>query len=281
MGHTRAYQPPPLTHRHGATRPLPAGDAARATGDKKEKKVRKGGLAALRARRRAGAAAGGDDDAAADGGIDFIPAGGDGDAEDDGKRIGAKKAAKLAQKEAKREAREAAEREREDAKRRAELRYEEAQKAREEEEEKERLELERQQAEEEEKRRKEEEEYQAMKAMFSVDESGTMAAEDSAESQSLLEEFVTFVKETKVVLLEELASRFKIKTSEAITRLRALEESGRITGVMDDRGKYIYISEDEMKAVVKFMRQRGRVSISELAESSANLITLAGVTAQT
>ena len=51
---------------------------------------------------------------------------------------------------------------------------------------------------------------------------------------------------------------------------------GKITGVLDDRGKYIYISEDEMRNVVKFMRQRGRVSIAELAEHSPKLVSLEG-----
>lgn len=48
----------------------------------------------------------------------------------------------------------------------------------------------------------------------------------------------------------------------------------RFSGVMDDRGKFIYISEDELKAVAKFIRQRGRISISDLADSSNSLIKL-------
>ena len=43
---------------------------------------------------------------------------------------------------------------------------------------------------------------------------------------------------------------------------------------MDDRGKFIYITQEELEAVVKFIKQRGRVSITELAESSNNLINL-------
>jgi len=245
----------------------------------------------MRARRRADQAAGGaaggvgDDDGEADGapdGIDFVPMDAADDADDnepDTSKMGTKKLAKLAAKEEKRAAREAAVREREDAKKRQELRWAEEAKARAEAEEAERLDEERKEAEEADRKRKEEEEYQAMKAMFTVDESGTMA-DDADESQALLEEFVAYVKQTKVVLLEELAARFKLKTSDAIARLQALEEEGRLTGVMDDRGKFIYVSEDEMAAVVKFVRQRGRVTISELAENSASLISLEGVAAQ-
>ena len=52
---------------------------------------------------------------------------------------------------------------------------------------------------------------------------------------------------------------------DAIERVRALEAEGRLTGVMDDRGKYIYISREEMAAVADFLTRRGRVAIAELA----------------
>ena len=52
------------------------------------------------------------------------------------------------------------------------------------------------------------------------------------------------------------------------------QEEGTLTGVIDDRGKFIYISRDELEAVAKFIRQRGRVSIAELAESSNKLINI-------
>ena len=43
---------------------------------------------------------------------------------------------------------------------------------------------------------------------------------------------------------------------------------------MDDRGKFIYISEEELKSVANFIKQRGRVSIVELVSSSNRLINL-------
>jgi len=48
-----------------------------------------------------------------------------------------------------------------------------------------------------------------------------------------------------------------------------------LTGVTDDRGKFIYISQEELESVAKFIRQQGRVSIADLASSSNKLITLA------
>lgn len=40
-----------------------------------------------------------------------------------------------------------------------------------------------------------------------------------------------------MVELEVLAADFGLRTAEAIQRLQALESMGRITGLMDDRGK--------------------------------------------
>lgn len=45
-------------------------------------------------------------------------------------------------------------------------------------------------------------------------------------------------------------------------------------GVIDDRGKFISITPAELDSVADFIRQRGRVSISELAQASNSLINL-------
>lgn len=43
---------------------------------------------------------------------------------------------------------------------------------------------------------------------------------------------------------------------------------------MDDRGKYIYISQEEMQAVADYIKRQGRVSISHLASKSNQFIDL-------
>lgn len=45
-------------------------------------------------------------------------------------------------------------------------------------------------------------------------------------------------------------------------------------GVIDDRGKFIFITPEELDSVAHFIRQRGRVSITELAQASNSLINL-------
>jgi hypothetical protein len=124
----------------------------------------------------------------------------------------------------------------------------------------------------EERERKEHEEYLKMKAQFEVQEEGFDEEDD--DQDELLKNFIDYVKTNKVVVLEDLAANFKLKTQAAIDRIIELQKENRLSGVIDDRGKFIYISEDELQAVAKFIRQRGRVSISELAEHSSTLINL-------
>lgn len=61
---------------------------------------------------------------------------------------------------------------------------------------------------------------------------------------------------------------------DCINRIQDLQNDGKLTGVIDDRGKFIYITPEELDTIVKFIKQHGRVSIQELAESSNRLINL-------
>jgi len=189
-------------------------------------------------------------------------------------KVGKKKMAKLEAKAEKKAAREADERERQERKEREALRDKE-QKALEDVEKQ--LELEKEEELKKEileREQREHEEYLMMKAAFTVEEQGFEAGEEVPE-ENLLQRFIDYVKDTKIVLLEELAATFQLKTQDAIDRLQKLVEAGELTGVIDDRGKFIYISRDEMDSVAKFIRQRGRISLSDLAESSNQLIQLA------
>lgn len=188
-------------------------------------------------------------------------------------KIGAKKRAKMEAKAEKKAQREAEERIRQENKKQQQQLDEERRKA----EEKERAEEKKKEEEErkarEEKERREHEEYLKMKEAFSVEEEGFEEGELGNE-QNLLQEFVNYIKAQKVVVIEDLAAQFKLKTQAAIDRIKDLQNDNILTGVIDDRGKFIYVSPQEMEAVAKFIRQRGRVSIAELAENSNQLINL-------
>ena len=49
-----------------------------------------------------------------------------------------------------------------------------------------------------------------------------------------------------------------------MSALETLEEEGRVTVVMDERGKVVFVSEREMERVVEAIEKEGRVSLSRL-----------------
>ncbi|DBA82094.1 hypothetical protein WJX77_002843 [Trebouxia sp. C0004] len=108
---------------------------------------------------------------------------------------------------------------------------------------------------------------------ISVEEQG-QEADDQQEGQGMLGAFVEFIKERKTVALEDLAAEFGLRVQDAIRRVQDLEKMGRLSGVMDDRGKYIYISRQEMEAVAEYIKKRGRIAIGELAAKSNTFIDL-------
>ncbi|NXW66218.1 DDRGK protein, partial [Eurystomus gularis] len=189
-------------------------------------------------------------------------------------KIGAKKQRKLEEKQARKAQREAEEAEREERKKLESKREEERRK------EEERIRLEEERQEEEKRKAKEEEEkreyeeYLKLKESFVVEEEGVEESMTEEESRSFLMEFLEYVKKTKVIQLEDLASHLGLRTQDAINRIQDLMADGMLTGVIDDRGKFIYITPEEMAAVAQYIKQRGRVSIAELAQASNSLINL-------
>ncbi|XP_072304070.1 DDRGK domain-containing protein 1-like [Eucyclogobius newberryi] len=189
-------------------------------------------------------------------------------------KIGAKKQRKLEEKQAKKAQREAELEEREERKKMQELRDQEK---RQEEEKERQMELKEEEAvrrAKEEQDKREEEEYQKLKAEFVIEDQGEAEQLTEDQSRNLLQEFIQYIESSKVVLLEDLGSHFGLRTQDAIKRVQDLLADGSLTGVIDDRGKFISITPEELESVAQFIRQRGRVSISELAQASNRLLRL-------
>ncbi|CAB3366010.1 Hypothetical predicted protein [Cloeon dipterum] len=191
-------------------------------------------------------------------------------------KLGAKKRAKMEAKAEKKAMREAEQRDREEKKKREAKKELERQKEIAEKEAEEEQVREAERKAQEEKERKEHEEYLKLKEAFSVESEGFDETVEEDEQNSL-RAFVQYIQDNKVVILEDLALRFKYKIKDAIDKIGKLQEDGILTGVFDDRGKFIFLSKKELEAVAKFIRQRGRVSIAELAASSSDLINFAPV----
>ena len=99
----------------------------------------------------------------------------------------------------------------------------------------------------EEKLKKEQEEYDKWKDAFTVAEEG----EDNVDinSEDLINDFINYIKLRKVVSLEDLSSEYKLNANDIVERLKYLENQGRICGIIDDRGKYIYMNEKELQVI--------------------------------
>ena len=55
-----------------------------------------------------------------------------------------------------------------------------------------------------------------------------------------------------------------MKTSEIVELLQKLDSEDKLIGVIDDRGKFIHIEQDELDQVAKFILRRGRVHVNEI-----------------
>jgi hypothetical protein len=78
--------------------------------------------------------------------------------------------------------------------------------------------------------------------MFSIEEAGDKQEEDK-EFENKLQVFIDFIQVRKVVMFEDLAAEFSMSSKDVIDRIQRLVESGRLSGITDDRGKFIHITE--------------------------------------
>ena len=74
--------------------------------------------------------------------------------------------------------------------------------------------------------------------------------------------------------LDEAAARFGLRSADVLQRLQALEDGGELSGVWDERGRWVCVTEEEMAALARFIERRGRVSMAELVTESNRIIDL-------
>ena len=192
------------------------------------------------------------------------------DAKNEAKTLGRKEAAKLEKKEKKRNENAARRAAIEEHNKIQEEKYEQRRKKDEEAEQKENEEEERLQKIEEEKRKKEEEEYAEWKNLLAVESVG----EEIQEEVFTLDKFLEYIKLRKVVMIEDLANAFNLDGKAVVNRIHELENAGYLGGILDDRGKYIYITQEEFLAFKKYVEARGRVTRIELCSEGNRLIRL-------
>ena len=122
----------------------------------------------------------------------------------------------------------------------------------------------------EEKKKKEDEEYDQWKDFIKVGEEGEEGIDFNKEE--VINQFLDYIKIRKVVSLEDLSGTFKLNPNKIVEKLNQYEKEGRIMGIIDDRGKYIYITEKEMGLIEKMLTNRGRISKADLIKECNRLI---------
>ena len=86
---------------------------------------------------------------------------------------------------------------------------------------------------------------------------------------------MSFVSQSKkVVDIEWLAARYRLRPAELVNRLETLRSSGLLTGVLDERGSFIALDQQELQAAASLIRSLGRVSIAELTRRLADVVHL-------
>ena len=122
----------------------------------------------------------------------------------------------------------------------------------------------------EEQEKKDNEIYNQWKDMIKVGEEGEERVDFNDEN--VINDFLNYIKIRKVVSLEDLSGVFKIPPNDLVDKLNFFEQQGRILGIIDDRGKYIYITEKEMSMIEKMFMNTGRITKAELIKECNRLI---------
>jgi hypothetical protein len=122
----------------------------------------------------------------------------------------------------------------------------------------------------EEQKKKEDEEYNKWKDMIKVGEEGEEKMDFTKEE--IINKFLDYIKIRKVISLEDISGTFKLSPNEIVMKLNQFEKEGRIMGIIDDRGKYIYLTEKEMGLIEKMFINRGRISKADLIKECNRII---------
>lgn len=118
------------------------------------------------------------------------------------------------------------------------------------------------------KEQKEQADFETWKEMF------TVKALRDEESDVSEERFIEYIKVRKSVNLDDLAADFHMRTSAAIDRVKGLEHVGKISGIFDDRGKFIYLTSEEMTAVAEWLKSKGRINRADLVAACNKIVRL-------
>lgn len=75
-------------------------------------------------------------------------------------------------------------------------------------------------------------------------------------------------------MIEDVAQRFGMLTKDVLERVAKLEEQGRLSGITDDRGKYVHVTPDEFERIAQSIESKGRVSRQDLLKECSRIVRM-------
>lgn len=123
-----------------------------------------------------------------------------------------------------------------------------------------------------EKKLQEDEDYKKWTSHIGLECKGELGAADEQEER--LKKFLTTQapNSSKVLVLDTTAKSYNVSVERLVGVLESLKESGSVSGVLDDRGKFIFVSDAEYRQIAKFLNNRGRVSMTELIREANRIV---------
>lgn len=80
-----------------------------------------------------------------------------------------------------------------------------------------------------------------------------------------VQEWIEEMKETRPVLMTEMATSFALPAEKVAQRIQELIKDGRVAGVMEGNGRFIFIAEDELHSIAESLIERSSLSLTDVA----------------
>lgn len=123
------------------------------------------------------------------------------------------------------------------------------------------------------KEREERQKHEEVEELRAYNEWKTfLSSEDGTNSISVLE-WKKELQKTNLVTTEELAKRFRISRTKVASRIKELVSSLRVTGILEEDGRFIYFSPEEMGELANFIRSRNKSTLEQIADEAQRIIS--------